>query len=288
MTVSKLNFKNLRIEGSSRAADRSWYRIQPPGLAFDLGRGSQRLIGTDQLFLSHGHLDHALGLPYVLSQRNLHGFGPCRLYCPRPIRRAVENFVEAAAALEEVEYRYQLRGLEAGERVELGHGWSVEPFAVDHVLPSLGYHLIQARRSLAPALRGLDGAELARRRRAGERIDHVEERIEVSYCGDTAAGVFDLEPRLFEARVLLLECTFLGSELETKARQFGHLHVADLAAQADRFANEALVLIHLSRRHRLEELRQAVEQRMPNLAPELIVFGEHSNRRQQGQGKRAS
>ncbi len=228
--------------------------------------------------MSHGHLDHSLGLPYVLSQRNLHGLGPCRLFCPRPIRRAVETFVESAAALEEVEYRYELRGLEPGERVELGHGWSVEPFAVDHVLPSLGYHLIRSHRMLAPAYRGMPGVELARRRRAGEVIDRFEERIEVSYCGDTAAGVFDLEPRLFEARILLLECTFIGDDLESKVRRFGHLHVADLAARVGCFANEVLVLTHLSRRHRLDELRQAVEKRMANLAPRLIVFGERQGR----------
>ncbi len=285
MTVAALTFKSLRIDGASRAADRSWYRIQPPGVVFDLGRGSQRLIGTRNLFLSHGHLDHALGLPYVLSQRNLHRLGACRVYCPQPIRQAVAAFIEAAAALEEVEYDYELRGLEPGERVEVGHGWSVEPFAVDHVLPSLGYHLIQARRVLAAEFRGLPGEELAQRRRTGEILETVEERIELSYCGDTSARVFDLEPRLFEVRILLLECTFLDPGLESKAGEFGHVHLADLVERADRFANEVLILTHLSRRHRLAELRQAVAERMANLVPKVMVFGEREEGRGRGRQK---
>ena len=57
---------------ASRAGDDNWFRIHPPGLAFDVGRGALQLAGAQDVFLSHGHLDHALGLPYVLSQRSLH------------------------------------------------------------------------------------------------------------------------------------------------------------------------------------------------------------------------
>jgi ribonuclease Z len=219
-------------------------------------------------------MDHALGLPYVLSQRNLHKLGPCRIFCPAPVEGAVAAFLSAAAALEEAPYRYQLHGLTPGDRVEVGKGRVVEAFAVDHVLPSLGYHLIRQRRTLAPHLRGLPGHELARRREAGEAIEELADSLELSYCGDTADGVFELEPRVFEARVLLIECTFLGPELVDQARTFGHLHLQDLAAQVDRFANEALVLTHLSRRHRLSDLRQAAERALAGLAPRLVVFGE--------------
>jgi ribonuclease Z len=243
-------------------------------VALDFGRGAHRLTGARDLFLSHGHMDHALGLPYVLSQRNLHKLGPCRVFCPAAVREAVAAFLEAAAALEEAPYRYELRGLEPGDRVEVGKGRLVEAFAVDHVLPSLGYHLIRRRRSLAPPLRGLPGVELVRRREAGEAIEQVEDAVELSYCADTADGVFELEPRLFEARVLLIECTFLGPELVGKARTFGHLHLQDLVPYVSRFANEAVVLTHLSRRHRLGELRTAAERALAGMKPRLIVFGE--------------
>ena len=51
MSVS-LQFQNLRIEGSSRAGDASWFRVHPPGLAFDVGRGSLALAGADEIFLT--------------------------------------------------------------------------------------------------------------------------------------------------------------------------------------------------------------------------------------------
>ena len=36
----ELRIGDLRIEGFSRAGDDNWFRIHPPGLAFDVGRGA--------------------------------------------------------------------------------------------------------------------------------------------------------------------------------------------------------------------------------------------------------
>ena len=68
MRPVELRLGDLRIEGWSRAGDETWFRVHPAGLAFDTGRGAFQLAGAHDVFLSHGHLDHALGLPYVLSR----------------------------------------------------------------------------------------------------------------------------------------------------------------------------------------------------------------------------
>src|SRR5262245_39840267 len=108
----------LPDEGSSPAGDRSWFRVHPPGVAFDVGRGAAELAGVRDYFLTHGHLDHALGLPYVLSQRGIQaGGGSARVFCPAEIVADVEALLAAAARLERSEYRYELHGLRAGERV---------------------------------------------------------------------------------------------------------------------------------------------------------------------------
>jgi ribonuclease Z len=98
----------------------------------------------------------------------------------------------------------------------------------------------------------------------------------LSYCADTGPAVFDREPRLFEARVLMLECTFLGEEHRDKGERFKHLHLEDIARRAGEMRNQALVLHHLSRRHKVAELRAEVERRMPELAPRIhfLVEGE--------------
>ncbi|MGH9380299.1 MAG: MBL fold metallo-hydrolase [Thermoanaerobaculia bacterium] len=266
MRGERVQLGDLHIEGRSWAGEETWFRVRPPGLAFDVGRGAVQLAGARDLLISHGHLDHALGVPYVLSQRTLHRQERTRVLCPARIVRPLIALIEAAAAMEAATYDYQVVGLEPGERIEVGPRLAVEAFAVDHGVAGLGFHLLRRSRRLLPALEGESGPDLARRRQRGEPVEEEIEELALSYCGDTGSGVFDSEPRLFTARVLLLECTFLAAGQEERARRFGHLHLADLEARAQRFENEYLVLHHLSRRFRRAELEAEIARRLPLLA----------------------
>lgn len=270
----ELRIGDLRIEGWSRAGDETWFRVHPPGLALDTGRGALQLAGAQDVFLSHGHLDHALGLPYVLSQRSLHRLLHTRVFCPAAVAEDLHHLVSAAERLERAHYRYDIIPLEPGDRVEVGRGLAMQAFAVDHVVPTLGYHLIRSRRRLAADYAGLPPAELIALRRQGVETSELLEEDWLTYCGDTGPGVFDLEPRLFDSKVLLMECTFLGEEHRDKGERFKHLHLGDIAARADRFHNQAVVLHHLSRRFRVAALRAEVERLMPELAPRVQLLVE--------------
>jgi ribonuclease Z len=265
----ELRIGDLRIEGWSRAGDETWFRIHPPGLALDTGRGAMQLAGAQDVFLSHGHLDHALGLPYVLSQRSLHRLVHTRVFCPEAIAEDLKLLVSAAERLEHAHYRYDIIPLRPGDRVVVGRDLAMQAFAVDHVVPTLGYHLFRGRRRLAPDYAGLPPEELIALRRQGVQTAELVEEVWLSYCGDTGPGVFDLEPRLFDSKVLMMECTFLGEEHRDKGERFKHLHLGDIAARADRFRNQAVVLHHLSRRHRVSDLRAEVARTMPELAPRI-------------------
>jgi ribonuclease Z len=270
----ELRLGDLRIEGWSRAGDETWFRIHPPGLALDTGRGAPQLAGAQDVFLSHGHLDHALGLPYVLSQRSLHRLVHTRVFCPEAVAEDLRQLVAAAERLERAHYRYDIIPLSPGDRVAVGRNLAMQAFAVDHVVPTLGFHLIRGRRRLAAAYAGLPPEELIALRKQGVETAELVEEDWLSYCGDTGPGVFDLEPRLFGSKVLLMECTFLGEEHRDKGERFKHLHLGDIAARADRFRNQALVLHHLSRRFRVAELRAEVERLMPELAPRVHLLVE--------------
>ncbi len=161
----------------------------------------------------------------------------------------------------------------AGERVAVGKDLTVEAFAVDHRVPSLGYHLLRSRHRLRADLAHQDGAALAARRAAGEPVDEIREEIWLSYPGDTGAGVFELEPRLYESRVLMLECTFLGDAHRERAARYGHLHLEDLRRLDALSRNEAIVLYHASRRYRGDEWRREVDRALPGIAGRVRLFG---------------
>lgn len=277
MKPETLQIGDLRLEGASRAGTETWLRVHPPGLAFEAGRGALPLAGARDIFLSHGHLDHSLGVPFILSQRSLHQHSGTRVFCPAAIAGDVAAFVAAAERMEGAEYDWELVGLAPGQRVDVGKAMIVEAFAGDHVVPSLGYHLFRQRKRLRADLAGAPREELLARREAGEEITDTVEHLALTYLGDTGPGIFAAEPRLFTARVLVAECTFVGDELRDKGALYKHLHVADLADQTERFENEAIVLVHLSRRHRRSDLVADVALRMPALADRVhVLLGEES------------
>lgn len=270
----ELRLGDLRIEGWSRAGDETWFRVHPPGLAFDTGRGALQLAGAHDVFLSHAHLDHALGLPYVLSQRSLHRLVHTRVFCPAAALEPLAAFVAAAERMENAQYRYDLIPLAPGDRVEVGRDLAIEAFATDHVVPSLGFHLWHSRKRLAAAFAGLPPAELIALRERGVDTGEVLAEIWLSYCGDTGPRVFELEPRVLNSRALMLECTFLGDAQRDKGGRFKHLHLDDIVERAGDFRNQALVLHHLSRRYKVADLRAEIERRLPELAPRVHILVE--------------
>lgn len=262
----RLTFGNLSLEGVSRGGDRTWFRVHPPGLAFDVGRGALGLSGARDVFITHGHLDHCLGLPFLLSYRARHGGGSTRIGCPGPLAEPLGEWLEMASNLEEAEYDFELIGLEAGDRLVVGPDLTVEAFATPHVVPSLGYHLVRSRRQLIARYRERPGSELAALREQGVELEVTAEEDWLSYTGDTSAAVLDSEPRLLAAKILLIECTFLDPEHRDRAERYGHIHIEDLEERADRFDNEHVVLCHLSRRHGVDELEAAVKGQLGSLA----------------------
>ena len=159
MHVEQLTFGDLRIEGVSRAGEETWLRVRPPGLVFDTGRGALQLAGAADVFLSHGHLDHALGVPYLLSLRTVHEAKSTRIFAPAIITEQLEDLIHAAEALEGTQYQFEMRGMSPGDRVSVGRDLWVEAFATDHIVPSLGFHLLRQNKRLKSEFRGRSGRD---------------------------------------------------------------------------------------------------------------------------------
>ena len=271
--MNRLTFDRIRIEGVSRAGHETWFRIHPPGLALDVGRGDPALAGAADIFVSHGHLDHALGVPFVVSLRSQQGKSTTRIFCPAEIFDPLGRLIESSAELEGRSYDYELKGLEPRDTVAVGEDLEIEAFPLDHGVPGIGFHLWQATTTLRPEYQGSSKEQLVLMKQDGIPIEVLGKRLWLSYCGDTGPGVFDLEPRLFDASILLLECTFLDATHSERAAKYGHIHLDDLVSRRGSFCNQELVLHHWSNRYHRAKIKDMVEARLAALTPRVHLFG---------------
>ena len=72
----------LTIEGYSRAAVQSYWRIPELKLGFDLGAQPWDFMGTPTWFITHTHLDHIAALPVYVARRRMMRMEPPTLYVP--------------------------------------------------------------------------------------------------------------------------------------------------------------------------------------------------------------
>lgn len=258
---------DLTLAGGSRAGEATFVVLPQLRLALDAGRAHRALPPMSTVFLSHGHLDHAGGLPHWASQRYLNAMGRGTILAPAPVAPLVEELLGVCARLEGGRpYDVEVRPLEPGDRVALKPRLELVPFGTDHWVPTLGCTLILTRHHLRPELRGLPEEEIARRRLGGETVTEPVRIPVLSYCADTGPGLFTTSPEVFDAEVVLVECSFYRPQDRQRAREYGHLHLEDLVEAAPRWGCRHLVILHPSRRTRI---REAVELLDEHLAPRL-------------------
>jgi ribonuclease Z len=238
------------------------------GLLFDAGIPARSLATTDTILLSHGHVDHVGSLPALLGIRSLHGKPrPPRVIMPAEI---VDDLTAALRALTKLQHwplEIEAIGMKAGEERELRGDLRVRAVQTFHPVPSLGYVIARRVSKLRPEFHDLPGPEIAARRRAGENMLEHEERSELAYVTDTLISAFDHAPVLYEARVLVMECTFLDSKKSLEGARAGcHIHLDEVIERADKFKNETIVMMHASQLYQPQQVAKILDERVP---PEL-------------------
>jgi ribonuclease Z len=240
-------------------------------LMFDCGEGTQRQMmrfGTgfavDDIFFSHLHADHFLGVIGLLRTMSLQARDePIRLWVPRGGLSTMETAI--TLGVERVGFGVEIRELALGDRIERGE-YEIVPFRTSHGGgASLGYVIEEPLRpgrfnpDLARELGVPEGPLWGKLHRGepvvvdGRTIDPA--RIvgdprpgrKVVITGDTRPSRTTVEVAR-GADLLIHEATF-GREEADRARQTGH----STAREAARIAHEAgvlrLALTHFSPRY---------------------------------------
>ncbi len=261
----------LTIEGYSRAAVQSYWRIPELKIGFDLGAQPWDFMGTPTWFLTHTHLDHVAALPVYVARRRMMRMEPPTLYVPAAAVEELRRLLLVMQRLDRGRMACTLNGVQPGDEIELSRDHVVTAWATAHTIPSVGYVVWERRFKLKEEYHGLPGEQIRDLRLAGTAVTREVRTPLVAYTGDTNPAGLDACPAAYQAKVLITELSFIrASHRREKIHKFGHMHLDDYVERADRFENELIICGHLSTRYHPQEVRRLVEARLPPRLRERI------------------
>lgn len=254
----------LTIEGWSRAAVQSYWRVPELNVGFDLGAQPWDFMGTPTWFVSHTHLDHIAALPVYVARRRMMKMDPPTVYVPAESVDDVRKLMTIMHRLDRGRQLADVRGVAAGDEIELSRERVVTVFNTVHTIPSRGFVVWERRNKLKDEYVGLPGEKIRDLKLSGVAITR-EVRIPIlAYTGDTAPAGLDACQACFEAKVLITEMSFIrASHRRDKIHKFGHMHLDDFVERAGRFKNELIVAAHFSTRYHPNEVRKLLDNKLP-------------------------
>jgi len=261
----------LTIEGWSRAAVQSYWRIPELKLGFDLGAQPWDFMGTGNWFISHTHLDHVAALPVYVARRRMMKMEPPIVYVPVEMVEDVKKLLLIFQRLDRGRQTADIRGVEAGMEIDLSREHVVTVFNTVHTVPSRGFIVWDRRHKLKDEFVGLTGEKIRDLKHSGVAITREVRVPLVAYTGDTAPGGLDNEPACYQAKVLITEMSFIREKhRRDKIHKYGHMHVDDFLERTDRFQNEIIVAGHFSTRYHTNEVLRLLDAKLPPRLKSLI------------------
>jgi ribonuclease Z len=264
LPVHTLQHHGLTVEGYSRAAVQSYFRIPELKIGFDLGGSPWDFMSLPTIFITHAHLDHMAALPVFVARRRMMKMEPPTLYLPAENVEWADKLLKVWQRLDRGRMNCQLIGVQPGDEIELSRDHVVQVFATTHTVPSVGYCVWQRRKKLKPEYQGLPGDQIRDLRLSGIDVTAEHRTPLVAYTGDTSPAGLDGYPPLYDAQILITELTFFRPEhRKEKIHKYGHMHLDDILERADRFQNELVIAMHFSTRYQTEQIERAVMKRLP-------------------------
>jgi ribonuclease Z len=251
-------------------------------LLIDCAEGTQRqlqrstvgLPELEQIFLTHLHADHVLGLPGMLKTFALRGREEPGVTVHGP-RGTKELFGKLKPFLGRLPYDLKVVELAPGDVLERGD-YRLATFAVQHGVSAVGYALVEVERpgrfdvAAADAL-GVPAGPERKILQSGEPVTLSDGRTitpdavlgparpgrKVAITGDTAPAPSVVQAA-YHADVLVHEATF-GVDERDRAKETMHATATEAAQVASLAGVRLLALTHVSPRYLGPELRREAQ-----------------------------
>lgn len=269
----QVDLENISIEGFSRSTIETYFHIKELKLTFDIGKCPFHLTPVPNVFLSHMHGDHSMGLYYYLSHRNLAKMAPGKIHLPKGALEDTEKLIEYNSALEHAKRSYELIPLEVDQEFDYDRNHIIRTFETDHRIPSLGYQMYTKKSKLKEEFLNKSQSEIIELKKKGVEITNTTFEPFICYLGDSTIDPLDKYDFISKSKILIMECTFLTDEHYDQAAERKHIHIKNIIDRADIFENKYILLTHFSMRYTEDFIRSYINKNLPeNLREKVVVF----------------
>ncbi len=266
LPVKTLAHNDFTIEGYSRAAVQTYWRIPEWKLGFDLGAQPWSFMGTPTWFVSHTHIDHVAALPVYVARRRMMKMEPPRIYLPEAAVEPMQRVLRLISRMDRGRLPCELIAIHPGDEIEMSRELVVTAVPTVHTVPSLGFIVWHRRKKLKPEYLGLPGEKIRDLRLSGVEITYEVRSPRLAYLGDSAPPGLDGCPEMYQAEVLIMELTFVApSHRKDKIHKFGHMHLDDVVERRERFQNQRIIAAHLSTRYHRRQVEALVCRALPDM-----------------------
>jgi ribonuclease Z len=258
----------------------------------DCGEGTQRQIlksglgfkRLNKVLLTHGHLDHILGLGGLVSTlARWEDLEQIEIWGGEPTLERVHNLIHKVVFMgQELPIPLHLHPLERDRVFFEGKKFTLQAFPVKHQGGG-NFGFIFQERAHRPFLAekaealGLPSGPLRAQLVAGQNVTLPDGRViqaedilgesmagaKLVYVGD-CGNVNNLHEVAAGADCLVIEATYLDED-RGLAKQFGHLTAGTAARFAQEVGAKTLILNHLSSRNRESDIRREALQYFPQV-----------------------
>ncbi|MCH2181679.1 MAG: MBL fold metallo-hydrolase [Mariniblastus sp.] len=264
--VQKLRHGELTIEGYSRAAVQTYWRIAELKVGFDLGAHPWDFMGTPTWMISHVHLDHIAALPLYVARRRLMKMAPPRIFLPEYSIEHVRQMLRSFEKLDRGRLPCELIGVTDGQEFDLSRELVIRVLKTHHTVPSVGYVIFDRRHKLKAEYSDLSGEQIRDLKQAGQEVTEEKRIPLVGFTGDTSPRGLDDNPLFYETKILITELTFVAPDHRKQLiHKHGHMHLDDFVERQACFQNELVIAGHLSTRYSRQQAERMVRKKMPDM-----------------------
>lgn len=272
-TGTSWSYQKYKFQGLSLSGIRTAISMPDLSLCFDVAQGYPFVIHLKHFFISHGHLDHAAGIPYIISQRAMNSLEPGKFYMPPSLVEPMDQIMKLWEKIENHHYEYKFFGVKADDEIPINAQTYVKVFPTTHRVESFGYTVFEIHKKLKKEYQGCTREEIIELRKQGMDVNEIHHIPAVTFTGDTQIEFLDSRDWIKKSKILILESTYLDDRKTVEqARQWGHTHINEVIPRLAEIESEKIVFIHASSRYSDKEAQKLLMKNVPEVYHDRIVL----------------